>query len=417
MRVFVTGAGVVSSLGLGAKPFGEALSAGQTSARSITLFDSSQLDRHIACEVHDFRPRDHLTAAEARRMGRCSAMLTAAARMAWKDAGLVGAGEDARRAGVVIGTTMGEANLLGSLESRWIHRGEDAVAAAELPRYGSSLLSVHVARAFGARGMVKTLPAACAAGNYAIGYAADQIRSGRLDRVICGAGEVIEKLQYAGMARLGAMAPERCQPFEQNRRGFLVGEGAGILMLESEASAVRRGARVLAEVGGYGLACDAHHITRPHPEGAGLRFAMEQAIKASGLSPRDIDYVNAHGTGTPANDVVEAQVIESVFGEQKSPWVTSLKSMIGHCMGAASAIEAVSCVLTLQDGVIPPTIHHEQRDERCTSLRLAENASEQADVRVLLNNSAAFGGYDAVLCLAKEGVLPERAPLTLGGAA
>ncbi|MEM7609576.1 MAG: beta-ketoacyl-[acyl-carrier-protein] synthase family protein, partial [Myxococcota bacterium] len=401
----------------GAKPFGEALSAGQTSARSITLFDSSQLDRHIACEVHDFRPRDHLTAAEARRMGRCSAMLTAAARMAWKDAGLVGAGEDARRAGVVIGTTMGEANLLGSLESRWIHRGEDAVAAAELPRYGSSLLSVHVARAFGARGMVKTLPAACAAGNYAIGYAADQIRSGRLDRVICGAGEVIEKLQYAGMARLGAMAPERCQPFEQNRRGFLVGEGAGILMLESEASAVRRGARVLAEVGGYGLACDAHHITRPHPEGAGLRFAMEQAIKASGLSPRDIDYVNAHGTGTPANDVVEAQVIESVFGEQKSPWVTSLKSMIGHCMGAASAIEAVSCVLTLQDGVIPPTIHHEQRDERCTSLRLAENASEQADVRVLLNNSAAFGGYDAVLCLAKEGVLPERAPLTLGGAA
>ena len=355
--------------------------------------------------MKDFRPRDHMSAAEAKRAGRCSAMAIAAARMAVEGAGLAEEAGGSRTA-VVLGTTMGEANLLGQLESRWIHDGEEKVPSAALPRYGTTLLPIHVARAFGCRGIVQTLPAACAAGNYAIGYAADLIRAGRADRAISGAAEVIEKLQYAGFARLGAIAPEHCQPFDEDRKGLMVGEGAGVLMLESEASVVRRGATPLAEVGALGLACDAHHITRPHPEGEGSIHALRTALEGSGLEPEAIDYVNAHGTGTAANDKVEAQVLEAIFGERQ-PAITSIKSMIGHCMGAASAIEAVSCVLTLNDGVIPPTINHAHTDPDCRKLDLVANEPRESAVRALLNNSLAFGGYDAALVLAQTGVLPE----------
>ena len=404
-RVFVTGVGVVSPLGLGRETFGRALLAGEDATAPVENFDAGLLDRNLACEVKGFRARDFLTAAEARRAGRCSEMAIAAARMAVEDAGLDSDSVKGPRTAVVLGTTMGEANVLGYLESRWIHEGEQNVPPAMLARYGTTLLPIHVARAFGCRGMVKTLPAACAAGNYAIGYACDLIRAGRCDRAITGASEVIEKLQYAGFCRLGAMAPEHCQPFDLDRRGLIIGEGAGILVLESEEAVVRRGATPLAEVGGYGLACDAHHITRPHPEGTGSRRAMEEALATSRVAPRDVDFVNAHGTGTAANDEVEARVLNEVFGEHM-PKTTSIKSMIGHCMGASSALEAVSCVLTLQDGKIPPTIHHENPDPAC-EVNLVANEAQTHDVRVLLNNSLAFGGYDAVLCLGKAGVFDE----------
>ena len=407
-RVFVTGVGVVSPVGLGVDAFGRALLEGCEGAAPVTSFDASGLDRDLACEVKHFRPRDHLTAAEARRTGRCSAMAIAAARMAVESSGLEAEAIGGPRTAVVMGTTMGEANVLGQLEARWIHEGEERVPSSMLPRYGTTLLPIHVARSFGCRGIVQTLPAACAAGNYAIGYAADLIRAGRCDRAISGAAEVIEKLQYAGFARLGALAPEHCQPFDKNRRGLIIGEGAGVLMLESEESVVRRGATPLAEVGALGLACDAHHITRPHPDGSGSLHALRTAITGSGLEPDAIDYVNAHGTGTSANDKVEAMVLQSIFGDRQ-PATTSIKSMIGHCMGAASAIEAVSCVLTLRDEVIPPTINHTETDPECVSVDLVANAPRKSPVKALLNNSLAFGGYDAALCLAKPGVLPVSA--------
>ncbi|MEM9070142.1 MAG: beta-ketoacyl-[acyl-carrier-protein] synthase family protein [Myxococcota bacterium] len=403
-RVFVTGVGVVSSLGFGRKAFWQSLVAGRSGASTIEHFDTTGMDRTIACEVKGFRARDFVTAAEARRTGRCSQMALAAARMAVEDAAIGNEHLAGARTAVILGTTMGEANVLGELESTWIHQGEDQVVPTKLPRYGTTLLPIHVARAFGARGMVQTMPAACAAGNYAIGYAADQIRAGRADVAISGAAEVIEKLQFAGFARLGAIAPEVCQPFDQDRRGLLLGEGAGILILESEESVVRRGARVLAEVGGYGLACDAHHITRPHPTGAGSASAMRRAIETSGISAKDVQYVNAHGTGTAANDKVESKVLHDVFGDRQ-PSVTSVKSMLGHCMGAASAIEAVSCVLTLEHDVIPPTINYQNPDPECV-VNLVANASREAKVDVVLNNSLAFGGYDAVVAFARQGVLP-----------
>jgi 3-oxoacyl-[acyl-carrier-protein] synthase II len=369
----------------------------------VTLFDTAELGREMGCEVTDFRPRDHLSVAESRRVGRCSGFAIAAARMAVQDAGLDLSRIERERCDVILGTTMGEVDVISELESAWLHRGEDAVAIGKLARYGTTLLPVHVARALGTRGLVQALPAACAAGNYAIGFAYDQIRRGRADVVITGASEILDKVQFAGFVRLGAIAPERCQPFDKNRKGLLIGEGAAILVLESEEHAQRRGAALLAEVGGYGLACDAHHITRPHPEGKGSIHAMREAISLSGLTPAEVDFVNAHGTGTQANDQVEALVMGEVFGERRVP-ISSIKSMLGHCMGAASALEAVACVETILSGQYPPTINFEEPDPEC-DLDLVVNSARAGQADVVLNNSLAFGGYDAVVSFARPGRL------------
>jgi 3-oxoacyl-[acyl-carrier-protein] synthase II len=222
--------------------------------------------------------------------------------------------------------------------------------------------------------------------------------------VVTGAAEVIQQLQFSGFVRLAAMAPERCQPFDLNRQGLLLGEGAGILVLESEAHAVLRNAKQIAEVGGYGLSCDAYHITRPHPEAAGSISAMRGAIARSGLSPRDVDFVNAHGTGTRHNDAAEAKVVRDVFGDRRIP-VSSMKSMIGHCMGAASAIEAVGCLFTIETGIYPPTVGYETPDPAC-DIDVVANRARPGPSNVVVNNALAFGGYNAVALFAKPGVLP-----------
>jgi 3-oxoacyl-[acyl-carrier-protein] synthase II len=403
-RVYVTGVGVVSSLGFGRNEYWKHVVLGRTGFSSIAGFDTKGLERTVAGEVRDFNARDFLTAAEARRTGRCSAFALAAARQAVEDAGLDSDVLKGDRTSVIMGTTMGEADVVGELEHAWVLRGADGVETNKLTRCGSTLLPIHIARAFGARGMVQTLPAACAAGNYSIAFAADLIRAGRADVVICGASELLQKIQFAGFVRLGAVAPERCQPFDKNRRGLIIGEGAGVLVLESEAHAVRRNATALAEIGGSGLACDAHHITRPHPEGMGSLNAMREAIARSGITPDDVDFVNAHGTGTMANDKVESHVIRQVFGDRQIP-VSSMKGMLGHCMGAASALEAVACVLTVQTGIYPPTVSYETPDPEC-NVNLVANVAASGKADVVLNNSLAFGGYDAVVAFAKPGRLP-----------
>jgi 3-oxoacyl-[acyl-carrier-protein] synthase II len=406
-RVFVTGVGVVSSIGLGRDAFFRGLEAGASGISPVASFDASALGRQLAGEVKSVEPRDHLTHAEQRRMGRCSAMALAAARMALTDAGLDAAEVAGPRTAVVLGTTMGEAQLQADLQKTWIVDGPQAVRPSLIPKVGSTLLPIHVARAVGARGMVLTLPAACAAGNYAIGFAADLIRSGRADVVVTGAAELLQELQFSGFVRLAAMAPNRCQPFDLNRQGLIVGEGAGLLVLESEAHALRRGARPQAEVGGYGLSCDAYHITRPHPEAIGSIAAMSRAIENSGLTPADVDFVNAHGTGTRANDVAEAKVMRDVFGDRRVP-ISSMKSLTGHCMGAASALEAIACVMTLETGIYPPTVAYETPDPEC-DLDVVANVARRGKADVVLNNSLAFGGYNAVACFARPGVLPPPA--------
>lgn len=406
-RVFITGVGVVSSLGLGRRAFWEGIAAGRSGYSPIASFDAAPLGRSLAAQVQGFVPADHLTAREQRQVGRCGAMSLAAARMAVADAGLGADALATQRAAVVLGTTMGEADQLAVLDTAWIRQGPDAVAPSAVPRYAPSLGAMHVARAFKTRGLVLTLPAACAAGNYALGYASDLLRAGKADVALAGAAEMLEALQFAGFVRLGAVAPERCQPFDLNRQGLIVGEGAGVFVLETEAHAVRRGATVLAELGGYGIACDAYHVTRPRPDGAGNARAMREAIWRSGLTVDDVDFLNAHGTGTRANDAVEATVVREVFGPRRVP-LTSVKSMIGHCMGASSALEAVTCIETLRTGVYPPTMGYETPDPEC-DLDVVANTARHGKADVVLNNALAFGGYDAVTCFARPGVLPPPA--------
>jgi 3-oxoacyl-[acyl-carrier-protein] synthase II len=403
-RVYVTGIGVVSSIGLGRGAFFRGLEAGQCGISPVSSFDAASLGRSYAGEVKGFEPRDHLTQAERKRMGRCSAMALAAARMAVDDAHLDAAKLAGPRTSVVLGTTMGEAQLLGEMDHEWIVNGPRAVKTSLIPKYGSTLLPIHVARAVGARGMVLTLPAACAAGNYAIGFGADLIRAGRADVVISGAAELIQELQFSGFVRLAAMAPEKCQPFDLNRQGLILGEGAGLLVLESEAHAKARGADLLAEVGGYGLSCDAYHITRPHPDAAGSIAAMRAAILRSGIATDDVDFVNAHGTGTKHNDSAEAKVVREVFGQRRVP-ISSMKSMLGHCMGAASALEAIGCVFTLQTGVYPPNIGYETPDPEC-DVDVVANVARRGEADIVVNNSLAFGGYNAVSVFARPGLLP-----------
>jgi len=403
-RVYITGVGVVSSLGLGRREFFRALAEGRSGISQVEAFDATGLGRTHAGEVKAFRARDHLSTAEVRRTGRCSAMALAAARMAIGDAGIAPEKLRGPRTAVVVGTTMGEAGILEDMDQAWIQRGPTAVKRALIPKYGSTLLPIHVARAIGAEGMVLTLPAACAAGNYAIGLAADLIRRGRADIVVSGAAEIIQELQFSGFVRLAAMAPERCQPFDLNRQGLLLGEGAGLVVLESEAHAVRRNARLLAEVGAYGLSCDGYHITRPHPDAAGSIAAMRGAIERSGLTPNDVDFVNAHGTGTKHNDAAETKVMHDVFGDRRVP-ISSMKSMLGHCMGAASALEAIGCVMTIETGIYPPTIGYETPDPEC-DVDVVANDARRGKGDVVINNSLAFGGYNAVTLFAKPGVLP-----------
>jgi 3-oxoacyl-[acyl-carrier-protein] synthase II len=408
-RVLVTGLGVVSSIGLGRDAFFRALVAGQSGISPVESFDTTSLGRGYAGEVKAFSAKDHLTAAELRRTGRCSAMTLAAARMALADAGLTPDELRGPRTAVVIGTTMGEANLIAELDRGWIQHGPKGIKRALLPKYGSTLLAIHVARAVGAEGMVLTLPAACAAGNYAISFAADYIRAGGADVVVTGAADLVQELQFSGFVRLAAMATSRCQPFDLNRQGLILGEGAALLVLESEAHAVRRNARAQAEVGGCGISCDAYHITRPHPDAVGSIVAMRSALKNSGLSPADVDFVNAHGTGTRANDPAESKVMREVFGDRRVP-ITSIKSMTGHCMGASSALEAAACVMTIETGIYPPTISYETPDPEC-DVDVVANVARRGKADVVLNNSLAFGGYNAVTCFAKPDFLPRSSRL------
>ncbi|APR99632.1 beta-ketoacyl-[acyl-carrier-protein] synthase family protein [Pajaroellobacter abortibovis] len=403
-RALITGVGVVSSIGLGRAAFFEALKRGQSGISPIEAFDVSTLGRKYGGEVKNFHPPDHLTSAELHRMGRCSAMALAAARMAIADAHLPLKSLKGPRTAVVIGTTMGEAQILEELDHAWIAQGPHAIKKTMIPKFGSTLLPIHIARAIGAEGMALTLPAACAAGNYAIGFASDLIRSRRADIVITGAAELLQELQFTGFVRLAAMAPERCQPFDLNRQGLIVGEGAGILVIESEKHAIQRNATPQAEIGGYGLSCDAYHITRPHPKAEGSIRAMRWAIERSGITPAQVDFINAHGTGTRANDVIETKVIKEIFGTQSIP-VSSIKGMLGHCMGAASALEAISCVLTLETNTYPPTLGYETPDPEC-DLNVVGNQAKMGKADIVLNNSLAFGGYNAVICFAK----PERLP-------
>ncbi len=405
-RVVVTGLGAVTPVGVGLGPTWEALLAGASGFREVESFDTGRHPVHVGAEVRGFRAEDHLRRLDPASLGRASQLAAAAARMAWADAGLDAAGVDARSvdpesAGVAMGTTSGEPREVEQLDDRLIAGELDRIGPEFLSRYPCNNITEHVAAELGLTGPGIMIPTACAAGNYAIAHAFDALRLGRAELMLAGGADCFSRITYTGFARLGAIAPERCQPFDRDRKGMIPGEGAAVLVLEPLDRARARGARIYAEVAGCGLSCDAHHMTAAHPEGDGAARAMRQALAESGLAPDEVSYVSAHGTGTATNDRLETIAAKRIFGEaaRRIP-MSSIKSMIGHTMGAASAIEAAVCALAITHDRIPPTMNLENPDPLC-DLDYVPNACREHRVEVAMSNAYAFGGNDASLLLKK----------------
>lgn len=403
-RVVVTGRGVVSSIGTGAEAFAAALRAGRSGAAPLRFFDTTGYEHSIACEVPDFEPGPWVRRHDPEDLGRATQFAVAAARMAVDDAlggasdGAGAAGFAARRALVAIGTTDGESRDLDLLIAQEVAGGPSAPDPRVARRVPAARLSTVVAAELDLEDVeAVTVPTACAAGNYSIGYGLDALRAGEVDVALCGGADVISRKTFTGFYRLGAMAVRACAPFDADRDGMLVGEGAAVLVLERRSTALARGARIHAEVLGYGLNCDADHPVAPQRESLGR--CMTAALRDAGVEPGDVDLISAHGTATRANDLTEAQAVRDVFGTRRPP-VTGVKSMIGHTLGAASAIAAVACTIALTHRFVPPTLHHARTDPDC-DLDVVANTAVPADLRIVQNNALAFGGNNAVLLLGR----------------
>ncbi|HYU35574.1 MAG TPA: beta-ketoacyl-[acyl-carrier-protein] synthase family protein [Thermoanaerobaculia bacterium] len=392
-RVVVTGLGAVTPVGAGRGEVWDNLLAGRSGFAPVESFDTSKFSTHLGAEVRGFDPAPWVRKLDPSRLGRASQLAVAAARMALEDAGIAPGEIAPERTGVAMGTTSGEPREVERFDDRFLAGDTASIGAEFITLYPCHMIAAHVARELGLAGVCTMIPTACAAGNYAIAHGLDLLRRGRADVMLAGGADAFSRITYSGFHRLGAIAPERCQPFDKNRKGMIPGEGAAILVLEPLERARARGARIYAEVAGYGLSCDAHHMTAAHPEGDGAARAMEGALADAGLRPEDVSYISAHGTGTPTNDRLETLAVLRVFGDAapRTP-MSSVKSMIGHTMGAASAIEALVCSLAVDTGWIPPTMNLEEPDG---DLDYVPNQARQHDVRVAMNNAYAFGGNNA----------------------
>jgi len=397
--IAVTGLGMVTSIGTGREQFWNALMAGKCGFGPVRSFNTSGYSVHLGAEILDFDPRGHVVRLNPSTIGRSSQLAIAAARLALADASLDLETIDRSRAGVCVGTTSGEPHFIERFDDRYV-QGDIARAGDGLIRgYPCHVVPGHVASELEFAGETMMIPTACAAGNYAIAHASDVLRAGRADIMLAGGADCFSRITYTGFARLGAIAPELCQPFDRNRKGMVPGEGAGFLLLERKEQAIARGARIYCEVAGYGLSCDAHHMTAAHPQGEGASRAMVMALKQSGIAAEDVDYISAHGTGTPTNDRLETIAMKRTFGEltYRIP-VSSVKSMLGHTMGAASAIEAAVCALSITHQQIPPTMNLHEQDPEC-DLDFVPNQARKCKVKVAMNNAYAFGGNNSSLLL------------------
>ena len=403
-RVVVTGLGAVTPVGNDVSATWEALVGGQSGAGPITCFDASELDVKIAAEVKDFDPVTLFDRRVARRNDRFTLFALEAARQAIADAGLTFDNGKGRSVGVLIGTAIG--GILTMLTNHDILKssGPRRVSPFMVPMMMPNAASATIAITYGLRGLNFTVASACATGSHAIGEAAEVIRRGDAEVMICGGSEaVIAELALAAFKNMGAVStrndePQRAsRPFDSERDGFVMGEGAGVLILENLELAQRRGVRIYAEVVGYGASSDAFHITAPEHEGIGAAQAMEAALKDAGLTPEDVDYINAHGTSTILNDPIETRAIRAVFDSHADRLaVSSTKSMVGHLMGAAGAVEAIACVKSLETGWVHPTINYEHPDPEC-DLNYVPNQAQRLEPRVALSNSFGFGGHNGCL--------------------
>ncbi|MFF2650678.1 beta-ketoacyl-[acyl-carrier-protein] synthase family protein [Streptomyces sp. NPDC058045] len=397
-RVVLTGFGVISSIGIGAEEFTQGLRAGRSGTSPISLFDVTGFVHVNGCEVRDFDPEQWISRTPVRELGRASRFAVAAAVMALRDAGLDPGGLAGRRGLISVGTTDGESYDLDRLVAAELADGPEQMDPETVRRVSPARLSTTIAQELGLADVeAPTIATACSAGNYAIGYGFDAVGSGEVDYALCGGADAMCRKTFTGFYRLGTIAPERCSPFDIDRKGILTGEGAGVLVLESLDSALARGATIYAEVLGYGLNCDAYHQVAPN--GDSVAQCMSLALENAGVKPEEVDLISAHGTGTKANDVTEAAAIRAVFGSEP-PRTVSLKSMLGHTMGAASALGAIACGLALTHGFIPPTINHTRTDPDCP-IDCVPNHAVEADLRIVQNNGLAFGGNNAIAVLGR----------------
>ena len=405
-RVVITGLGAVTPLGKDVESTWESLLAGHSGAGPITQFDSTGFNVHFACEVKDFEPTDYIDRKQARRMDRFAHLVVGAARQAEADSGLE-IEPEAARIGAAIATGIGGLKAFQDCHSELLERGPDRVNPFSIPEIIPNMGAAWVSMQLGTKGPLSSQCTACAASNMAIGDGLDAIRLGRADVMFCGGTEApVTEVGIAGFSAMRALSrrnddPEAAsRPFDAGRDGFVMGEAGAVVVLEELEHARARGAKIYAELLGYGVSSDAQHITEPDPTGQNPARSMTMAFGDAGIDPGEIDYVNAHGTSTPLGDASETRVLKLALGEEnarKTP-VSSTKGATGHCLGAAGAVEAIFCTLAVDRGALPPTINYEEPDPKC-DLDYIPNEAREADVRTAVSNSFGFGGHNATIVI------------------
>jgi 3-oxoacyl-[acyl-carrier-protein] synthase II len=398
-RVAITGIGMVTALGLTREENWTSLLSGTCGVNDVTVFPTEGFRSRIAAEVPYDRFKARFTPLQRRRWSRSDQFGMAAAMEAVDDSGLCDRGYDPTRIGILLGACTADLLRTERYLETMVTRGIEHARPSDVWNHFTSTPVDIIAAHFGFEGLRSCIVTACASSTMAIGSAADAVRDGRLDAVIAGGMDAMSRLTFSGFNAIRVMDPERCRPFDKARAGMNLGEGAAMLVLEDLDGARRRGATIYAEVAGHSLTCEAFHPTSPEPDGRAIADAIRRALDDGSINPGEVDHVNAHGTATPHNDRAEARGIRSVFGERarRLP-VTSVKSMIGHCLGAAGGIETAITALTIARGVIPPTIHHAETDPEC-DVDVVANEARETPVRCAVSTSLAFGGNDSVLVL------------------
>ncbi|HRR32824.1 MAG TPA: beta-ketoacyl-ACP synthase II [Kiritimatiellia bacterium] len=406
-KVLITGLGVISPVGNTVEEMWTSIRNGVSGLCRTTKFDPARVDSKVSAEVKNFDISKYVDPKEARRMALFTQYALAAAKQAWQDAGLADGGADPERVAVMIGNGIGGKEVDEEGYHTLFERGPGRLSPMLIPKLIANEAAGNISIALKAKGAVHTVVTACASGTDALGVALDMLRAGRADVIIAGGTEAtITEYCVGGFCSMKALStkynetPEKaCRPFDAGRDGFVMGEGAAMLILETEAHAKARNARVYAELAGYGASGDAYHLTAPDPEASGAIRAITAALKDAGLGLEDVDYVNAHGTSTPLNDPMETKAIKAVFGEHAYRLkVSSTKSMTGHLLGAAGALEAAICALAIHDGFYPPTINNENPDPEC-DLDVVPNKGVQGPIRAAISTSLGFGGHNGVIAL------------------
>ncbi|MEY4479676.1 MAG: 3-oxoacyl-[acyl-carrier-protein] synthase 2 [Bacillota bacterium] len=406
-RVVVTGMGVITALGRDLETFWGNLLAGKSGVSHIEAFDTTEYTTKIAAEIKNWNPEDYVERKDARKMDRFVQFAVAASLSALKDANLnISEDTDPERVGVIVGSGIGGLLTWEEQHRALVEKGPKRVSPFFIPMMIANMASGQVSILTGAKGPNSTAVTACATGTNSIGDSFKMIQRGDADVMICGGAEAtISPMGVAGFCSMRAMSVRNddpthaSRPFDVDRDGFVMGEGSGVLILESLEHALKRGARIYGEVIGYGMSGDAHHMTDPDPEGASR--CMKRAIRDAGIAPSEIDYINAHGTSTPVGDKSETKAIKTALGDAAyKVAVSSTKSMTGHLLGAAGGIEAIASLLAIKDGIIPPTINIENQDPEC-DLDYVPNVARKADVKIAMSNSFGFGGHNATVIMKK----------------